>query len=78
MKTRIALAAATALCCLLLAPVAASADSAQEQQDRDACMMDAQVVCGQFIPDRERVAHCLMSNRSKISPACREALKHFK
>jgi hypothetical protein len=40
--------------------------------------MDAQMVCGQFIPDRERVAHCLMTNRSKISPACREALRHFK
>jgi len=73
MKVRAALA--FALFCLILAPVAVSADA---QQDQDACMMDAQVVCGQFIPDRERVAHCLMSNRSHISPACREAIKHFK
>lgn len=63
---------------LILGPLTAWADPQQEQRDRDACMMDAQAVCGQFIPDRERVAHCLMSNRSKISPACREALKHFK
>ena len=41
-------------------------------------MMDAQVYCGQFIPDRVRVAHCLMANRSKITPACREAIKHFR
>ena len=41
-------------------------------------MMDAQTVCGQFIPDRARVAHCLMANRRRISPACRTALKHFK
>ncbi len=68
---------ALALLGFIFAPVA-SADSQQEQQDRDACMMDAQAVCGQFIPDRERVAHCLMSNRSKISTACREALKRFK
>jgi hypothetical protein len=62
--------------CLVLAPVAARAD--QKQQDQDACMVDAQTVCGQFIPDRERVAHCLIANRSKISPACREAVKRFK
>jgi hypothetical protein len=51
---------------------------ADPQQDQDACMMDAQTVCGQFIPDRERVAQCLMANRSRITPACREALKRFK
>jgi len=73
MKIRAALA--LSLFGLIVAPVAAKADA---QQDQDACMMDAQVVCGQFIPDRERVAHCLMTNRTKISPACREAIKHFK
>jgi hypothetical protein len=57
------------------APVGAWAG---EQDDRNACMTDAQVYCGQFIPDRERVAHCLMANRRRISLACREALKHFK
>jgi hypothetical protein len=61
--------------CLAAATVTVRADA---QQDQDACMMDAQVFCGQFIPDRERVAHCLMTNRSKISPACREALRRFK
>ena len=73
MKIRAALA--LTLLGLVLAPVAATADA---QQDQDACMIDAQFVCGQFIPDRERVAHCLMANRSKISPACREAIKRFK
>jgi hypothetical protein len=66
---------ALGLLCLTFAPVAAKAD---QQQDQDACMQDAQTVCGQFIPDRERVAQCLMKNRHKISPACRTALKHFK
>ena len=73
MKIRTILA--LALLCLTFAPVAVKAD---QQQDQDACMQDAQTVCGQFIPDRERVAHCLMANRRKISPACRTALKHFK
>jgi hypothetical protein len=51
---------------------------ADTQQDQQACMQDAQVICGQFIPDRERVAHCLITNRRKVSRACRVALKHFK
>jgi hypothetical protein len=63
------------LCLLTLAPIAARAD---EPGDKNACMEDAQTYCGQFIPDRVRVAHCLMDNRRRISVACREALKHFK
>ena len=51
---------------------------ADEQSDQQACMQDAQVICGQFIPDRERVAHCLINNKRRVSPACRAALKHFK
>jgi hypothetical protein len=57
-----------------LAPAALRADPQQNQQ---ACMSDAMTVCGQFIPDRERVAACLIANRSRISAACREALKQF-
>lgn len=63
------------LLCLMVAPVGVKADA---QDDQSACMMDAQVYCGQFIPDRVRVAHCLMTNRTKITPACREAIKHFR
>lgn len=63
------------VCSLALAP---KAGRAEERQDKSACMADAQVFCAQFIPDRERVAHCLMDNRRRISLACREALKQFK
>ena len=59
---------------LALAPAAVRADP---QQDQAACMNDAMTVCGQFIPDRERVAACLVSNRTRISVACRDALKRF-
>ena len=58
-----------------LPSLAAKADA---QSDQQACMQDAQVICGQFIPDRERVAHCLIAHRRKVSRACRAALKHFK
>ena len=65
---------ALAVFCFALAPTALRADP---QQDQQACMQDALTVCGQFIPDRERVGECLVSNRSRISAACRTALKHF-
>jgi len=63
-----------AMFCLALAPAAVRADA---QQDQAACMSDAVTVCGQFIPDRERVGACLVANRNRISPACREAVKRF-
>jgi hypothetical protein len=60
--------------CFALAPAGARAD---EQSDQQACMNDAMTICGQFIPDREKVGACLVSNRSRISPACRVAVAHF-
>jgi hypothetical protein len=33
--------------------------------------MDALTVCAKFIPDRERIASCLMTNRDRISESCR-------
>lgn len=65
---------ALAMFCLALAPAAVRADP---QQDQQACMNDAMTICGQFIPDRERVGMCLYSNRTKISPGCRQAMKRF-
>jgi hypothetical protein len=73
MTTRILLA--LGLFAVTTMPVTAIAN---QQEDQNACMQDAQTVCGQFIPDRERVAHCLIANSRKISPACRAALKNFK
>jgi hypothetical protein len=62
------------LFCVALTPNRASADA---QQDQTACLSDAVTVCGQYIPNRERVAACLLSNRNRISVACRSALTHF-
>jgi hypothetical protein len=58
--------------------VTALSPSAVLADDQGACMQDAFSICGQFIPNRERVAACLISNRSRVSPACRNALTHFK
>jgi hypothetical protein len=71
---KLSMAIALSLLCLTLAPVGAWAD---EQSDQQACMGDAMSICGQFIPDRERVGACLFSNRARISPACRVAIARF-
>jgi hypothetical protein len=57
--------------------VPSTASYAGPQQDSQACISDALTVCAAFIPDRDRVAGCLISNRNRVSLACREALKHF-
>lgn len=51
--------------------------SAGAEEDQQACMNDALTICSQFVPDRDRVAGCLISNRSHVSPACRMALTQF-
>jgi hypothetical protein len=68
-------AAALVLLCLTLQ---LSTAPSYADDDHFACMSDAMSICGQFIPDRERVARCLMANRGRVSLACRAALKHFK
>ena len=72
MKTHIALALVTF--CMALTPAVVRADL---QDDQQACMSDAFAVCGQFIPDRDRVGSCLAANQSRISPACRAAIQRF-
>ncbi len=57
---------------------AALAGDQQAQESQNACVSDAMTVCGQFIPDRERVAHCLLSNRTRVSGPCRVALTHWR
>ncbi len=71
MKTRTMLALASLTVAITSAPVFA------EEAGQQACMQDAMSVCAAYIPDREQVATCLMSNRSRISPACRSALEHY-
>jgi hypothetical protein len=60
--------------CIALAPLTATAG---DEEDRGACINDALTTCSEFIPDREGVARCLISNRERISEACRTALTHF-
>jgi hypothetical protein len=68
------IAFATALAFFALAPTVASAASQDEQA---ACMNDAFTVCGQAIPDRDRVAACLAQNINRISAPCRTVMQRY-
>jgi hypothetical protein len=71
---KIGTALGLALLGLALAPVAGKADD--DEQGRKACMYDALTVCAQFVPDRQRIASCLIANRERISQSCRLLLVH--
>jgi hypothetical protein len=47
------------------------------QQSQQACINDAITICAQFIPDRERIAECLIKNQDRISIPCRAQLAHW-
>ena len=54
---------------LLLAPAPAAAQGTPEQ--RAACEPDAMRLCGEFVPDVERIKACMYRKRAQLSPACR-------
>lgn len=41
---------------------------------RQACESDVMRLCGDAIPDRQRIAQCLRTNVQQISPNCRAVL----
>jgi len=49
-------------------PAAAEQGTADE---RRACMPDVFRLCGEFIPNAERITMCLQQKVSDLSPACR-------
>jgi hypothetical protein len=63
---------------LTLAILALAFFSTAALADDNACMGDAFSICGQFIPNRERVAECLFTHRSVVSMPCRTSLAHFR
>lgn len=41
------------------------------EQQREACTPDAFRLCGQFIPDADKVEACLRNSGPRLSPPCR-------
>ena len=60
-----------------LAAFTSVAALAQSQDEQQACMNDAFSVCGDAIPDRDRVAACLAQNINRISAPCRTVMLRY-
>jgi hypothetical protein len=64
-----------ALALALLVPAAAApALAAETQEERMACTPDAQSLCADEIPDREKVYSCLVKKVNDLSPACKKVI----
>ena len=59
-------------CGCALMPLSAVAQGTSEQ--RAACAGDAMRLCGQFIPDVDRITSCMINMRRDLSPPCRAVL----
>lgn len=51
--------------------------SAETAEDRQACTGDAFRVCWSAIPDRNNVLQCLVENRNRLNPDCREVITRY-
>jgi hypothetical protein len=59
---------------VVLALGASTAALATTPEEEQACTNDAFQFCQTYIPDRERVFNCLVTNRQRISAACHTVL----
>ena len=48
-----------------------SAAEAYTPEQQQACTGDAMQLCGEFIPDVDRVTACMIRRKSQLSPGCR-------
>ena len=47
---------------------------AESQEERMACTPDAQILCVDEIPDRDKVYSCLVKKVNDLSPACKKII----
>ena len=59
---------------LLAVPAAAPA---QTQEDQNGCQDDVFALCGEFIPDRDRIVTCLRAKWREVSPQCRKTMASY-
>src|SRR4051794_18753548 len=63
-------AAAALSLAVWVSPAAAQRSDEMRGGGQHPCAGDAQRLCGQFIPDRSKIASCLSQNKPQLSPAC--------
>jgi hypothetical protein len=70
-KTRTGMFGAVGLLLCVLSTAALASVSKPTAEERAACMGDAMTLCITAIPNRARIASCLASKMSQLSPRCR-------
>jgi hypothetical protein len=55
-----------------------SAAAQGTQQQRAACEADAQRLCGEFIPDVDRITSCMIAKQRFVSAGCRREMERGK
>ena len=63
-----------ALALAVLVPAATMPALAETVEERLACTPDAQILCADEIPDRDRVYTCLVKRVNDLSPTCKSII----
>jgi hypothetical protein len=54
-----------------IGPLSEPAAAQGTPEQRQACQPDAMRLCGEFIPDVDRITACMIKQRMRLSPPCR-------
>ena len=60
-----------ALAAALFASVLSTSALAYTPEQQQACTPDAMRLCGNYIPDVDRITACMIARKSQLSPECR-------
>jgi hypothetical protein len=63
---------ALALAISLFASNISTPASAYTPEQQQACTPDAMRLCGEYVPDVERITACMIARKSQLSPECRQ------
>lgn len=58
----------------ILASITALGSAAENDEGRKACTNDANTLCPDELPDREKVYACLVKNINQLSPPCKKVI----
>ncbi len=61
----------------LFFPIAAIAQEQGTADERQACEPDVNRLCGQFIPDRDKIILCLNQKVRELTPSCRSVILFY-
>jgi hypothetical protein len=57
---------------VLFAPASSTSAFAYTPEQQQACTPDAMRLCGEYVPDVDRITACMIARKSQLSPECRQ------